>query len=380
MLKVLHIGKFYPPHRGGMETHLESLCQAMKHQVQLEVLVANGNRSECSEVIDGIPVTRLGTWAQIARTSICPKLVKAIRSREADVVHIHWPNPLAVIAWLASGHPGKLVFTYHSDVIKQKFLGQLFDPFLNRALRQAAAIISAAPQNVEASSVLSRFREKCTLVPFGIPLEPWLSRPSEKVAEIKRLYPGQLLFAVGRLVYYKGFQYLIEAMKNVNATLLIAGTGPLREKLLQTAADCGVAARVHLLGEVEDIAPYYHACDVFVLPSVARSEAFGLVQLEAMATGKPVVNTWLPSGVPYVSLDKVTGFTVPPADPASLSASLSRLLSDDELRERYGAAALHRVQSEFSLQRMADRTLAVYEQALTRDRVPQPQGAYSWDR
>src|SRR6185503_13936130 len=120
----------------------------------------------------------------------------------------------------------------------------------------------------------------------------------------------------------KGFEYLVQAMEKVDGRLLIIGDGPLRESLMQQAKARGILDRVVFLGEISDISPYYHAADVFALASVARSEAFGIVQLEAMACGKPVVNTNLDSGVPFVSLHGETGLTVPPQDPDALAFAL----------------------------------------------------------
>jgi rhamnosyl/mannosyltransferase len=186
------------------------------------------------------------------------------------------------------------------------------------------------------------------------------------VDQLHREYGDRLILAVGRLVYYKGFENLIAAMRDVNARLLLAGDGPLREKLQRLASESGAGGKVVFLGEIQndEIAPYYHAASVFVLPSVARSEAFGIVQIEAMAAGKPVVNTCLDSGVPFVSLDQVTGLSVPPGDTCALAAAINRLLDDDALRSRFGDAARARAESEFSVEIMKGRILSLYRQVL----------------
>ena len=154
-------------------------------------------------------------------------------------------------------------------------------------------------------------------------------------------------------------------MNSVDAKLLIVGDGPIRQELEAEAGENAlICSRVSFLGPVEDITPYYHACDVFVLPSIARSEGFGIVQLEAMACGKPVVNTRLQSGVPFVSLDGVTGVTVAPGNSAELADALNELLDDAVLRQRYGAAALHRARTEFTVGAMVKRTLDVYRKVV----------------
>jgi rhamnosyl/mannosyltransferase len=150
-------------------------------------------------------------------------------------------------------------------------------------------------------------------------------------------------------------------MTRVSGTLLIVGEGPLRGKLEQLTRELGVAQRVKFLGGVADVIPYYHAAELFTLASIARSEAFGIVQIEAMAAGLPVVNTKLDSGVPFVSLHGQTGFTVPPRDPVALGDAIGRLLNDSELRRAFGYAARIRAQQEFSLDTMVRRTMSLYE-------------------
>ena len=212
--------------------------------------------------------------------------------------------------------------------------------------------------------MLSARRKLCRVIPFGIRADAFEHPDAARVAELRRRYGERIVLAVGRLIYYKGFEHLVRAMADVRATALIAGDGPLGGALAAEAARLGVADRVVLLGRVNDadLKACYHACDVFALPSVERSEAFGIVQLEAMACGRPVVNTRLDSAVPHVSLDGLTGLTVPPGDPAALAAALSALLDDPARRAAMGVAARRRVHEEFSAELMARRTLEVYRE------------------
>ena len=363
-LRVLHIGKYYWPHRGGIETYLRLLCQRMRDQVDLRVIVANDCRCSTESVVDDVAVTRLGTAFRFASAPVCPAMVQKIRDTEADLVHFHFPNPLGLIAYLASGHKGRLVVSYHSDVIRQRLLGKAFEPILHHALKRASAVIATSPNYIDSSAILSSYRERCHVVPFGIVMEEFDSPDWASVSAIRRQYGPRLVLSVGRLVYYKGFEYLIRAMKRVQGTLLIVGDGPLHGALQNLAVQEGVGQRVIFLNEIEDVVPYYHAADLFVLASSARSEAFGIVQLEAMASGKPVVNTALRSGVPYVSVHGSTGLTVPPCDAGSLAAAINLLLDDNDLRERYGRAARLRASREFSLDRMVDRTFLLYQQVM----------------
>lgn len=363
--RVLHLGKFYPPHPGGMETHLQALCGELKQAMDVEVIVAGDGRATVEEMIDGIPVARLGTLLNLAAAPVCPEMVNRLRQSKADIIHIHWPNPTAVLAYLLSRHRGRLVFTYHSDIIRQKLLRKPFWPFLRTALKRARAIIAASPNYVETSPVLQKFRERCRVVPFGIPLAAFDCPDEVEVARIRRQYGPRIVLGVGRLVYYKGFEYLIRAMKEIKGQLLIVGSGPLLDELKREAASAAVSTRVHFLNSVKDVRPYYHAADVFALSSVARSEAFGIVQLEAMACSKPVVNTALDSGVTFVSQDQLTGLTVPPANAASLARAINLLLDDARLRAQLGRAGRKRVEEEFNLELMTRRTLEVYAEAMS---------------
>ncbi len=360
-LRVLHVGKFYPPHRGGMESHLQTLCKKLTKLVDLTVLVSNTASQSVAEEIDGFRLRRLGRVAEVAATSLCPGLIAELRQSDADIVHLHLPNPAAVLAYLVSGQRGKLVITYHSDVLRQRLLAACFQPFLKRILNGSAAIIAASPNYVESSSVLRQYRKRCTIVPFGIDFDGFDSVDASMVAKVRRTYGDRMVIAVGRMVSYKGFQHLIEAMALIDAHLVLIGDGPLRASLQQLVERLGISAKVSIRTGVEDLAPFYHAAQLFVLPSIARTEAFGIVQLEAMACSKPVVNTNLASGVPFVSPDGVTGRTVSPGNTLELASAIAQLLDDDGLRRRLGIAARQRVEKEFSAAVMVSRTMQVYQ-------------------
>jgi len=355
------VGKFYPPHMGGIETHLQTLSNELRRSLMVDVIVANEARDLCQEIVDGVAVTRLANLATVRSTPFCPHMVAALRSLRSDIVHLHLPNPAALIAYLMSGRRGPLVLTWHSDIVRQKMLSRALMPLHRWFVRNAYRCIATSPDYIESSPILSVSRERCRVIPYGIPLERF-AKPHNAVAELRRRYGPRIILAVGRLIYYKGFEYLMRAMAHVNGKLILIGDGPLRSRLERNAREMGVGERVFFTGEIDNskLAPYYHAADVFVLPSVARTEAFGIVQLEAMACGTPIVNTRLATGVPFVSVDGLTGITVPPRDPVSLAQAITRLLDDAELRSRYGVAAIRRVRSEFTAERMAARTLALY--------------------
>ncbi len=360
-LKVLQVGKFYPPHMGGIETHLQALCGELQRRVDLRVIVASDSDHPVEESIDGVRISRVPTRLTFASTPLCPGMVQAIGRSDADIVHLHLPNPTAVLAYLSSGHRGCLVVTYHGDTVRQKVLATLFAPFLHTVLRKASAIIATTHDYLRTSTVLARHLDRCHVIPLGIALEPFERCDPAAVAEVRQRYGDRLILSVGRMVYYKGFEYLIRAMQQVRGKLIIIGNGPLRPKLQKLTASLGLSGKVVLVGNIQKVPPYYHAAEVFALPSIARSEAFGIVQIEAMAAGLPVVNTALDTGVPFVSLHEQTGLTVPPEDPDALAAALNRLLDDQNLRQTLGRAATLRARQKFSLDTMTARVLALYD-------------------
>ena len=347
-----------------MESHLECLSNELKRMVDLEVIVANTSWRTANEIVDGIKVTRAGKLFDLQSAPICPDLVRKLRRAPADIVHLHWPNPSAVLAYLASGHRGRLVITYHSDVVRQRILAAAFTPILRAALKRAAAIIVSSPNYIDGSYVLPEFRDRCRVIPFGVSGDYFDQFDPQTVARIREEYGPRIVLGVGRMVYYKGFEHLVRAMTDVDAHLLLIGKGPLREPLNQLAGELGVAGRVTFLSEVNDIRPYYQAADVFALSSVMRSEAFGIVQLEAMACGKPVINTQLDSGVTFVSPHGVSGLTVPPADSAALSGGINQLLDRPEWRAELGEGARQRVAHNFTVSKMVQSTLALYHEVM----------------
>lgn len=372
-LRVLQVGKYYPPHMGGIETHLQNLSDELQKTVRVRVLVANNGSGTVREPVDGVDVTRVGTVATLAGAPLCPKMVGQIRRSDADITHLHLPNPAAVLAYLASGHRAPLIATYHSDVVRQKVLDTAFGPIQRRLLDRCEAIVVSSPNLIESSRTLSAYRDRCRVLPFGIPLDRFQRADAAEVARIRAEFGPRLVLGVGRMIYYKGFEYLIEAMREVDANLLLVGRGPLRAELEARVRALGVSDRVTFLGEMPDVAPYYHAADVFVLPSIARSEAFGLVQVEAMACGTPVVNTRLASGVPFVSRHGETGLTVAPKDAGALADAIRTLLRDDALRARMGEAARRRAEGEFGIRAMATRTLQLYGEISGRALLPSPE-------
>lgn len=356
-LRILQVNKAYYPHIGGIESLVRQYSEELGEMPDTDVRVLvcrDGRGKTCREKVGNADVTRAGSLGTYFSCPLSFSFIRLFRkmAKNADVVEIHVPFPLADAALLLSGYKGRVVVAWHSDIVKQKKLMLLYKPFMVRMLRRADCIITATEGHINGSDWLPQFRNKCRVIPYGITPEEYLSVPPKPVLTEQCSYPGSVkVFFTGRLVYYKGVDVLLKAFRSVRGCeLFIAGTGELEESLRKYSEIHGMNDRVHFLGFLPDetLRQAYRDCDIFVLPSVVKSEAFGIVQLEAMVYGKPVINTSLPSGAPCVSLDGVTGLTVPPADSDALAAAVNRLAEDSELREKLGNNAAERVKQHFN--------------------------------
>lgn len=350
-LRILEVNKFYAPHIGGIETLVEQRAGAFaqREDAEVKVLVCQERGRGSTEQSGGAEIIRcssLGTYFS------CPISLEFFRKfRElaawADVVEIHTPFPLGDAACLLSHCKCRVVIAWHSDVIKQKLLLQLYKPILRRFLKRADAIITATQGHIDGSSFLPAFRDKCRIIPYPLDIPRYEQARRFPILTPHSSTACKVLFA-GRLVYYKGVSYLLEAFRQVQGCeLFLCGTGVLEEELKRQAQ----GLPVHFLGRLsdEELKAAFADCDLFVLPSVENSEAFGIVQQEAMVYGKPVINTALPTGVPYVSRDGKTGITVPPRDARALAAAIQHLADHPELRRELGENAAAWVRSTYDM-------------------------------
>jgi rhamnosyl/mannosyltransferase len=332
-----------------------------------------GRTPHVEETDESVQIIRIGRWGTIKRLEIClglPRLLRSLSS-SVDLIHLHVPNPTMMLG-LALVRPAlPWVITYHSDVVQQRFLGKLVRPFENIVFRRAGAVLVSSPTFHAGSEYLQRHLDKLAIIPFGLDLAPMINPGAEALATAARLraeHGDTLWLVVGRLVYYKGINQALHALTQTPGKLLIVGEGPLRQELARLAERLGVADRVVWQGRLSEaeLIGAYHAATAFWFPSNARSEAFGLVQVEAMACGCPVINTNIfGSGVAWVSPHESSGLTVPINDPAALAAAARRLLTEPGLRERLGRQARERALAEFDQEQMARRTLQLYERVLS---------------
>jgi glycosyltransferase involved in cell wall biosynthesis len=365
---VLQVFKYYYPHIGGVEKVAQDIAEGLKKEVYTEVLTCHDERKDRREEVNGIPVYRAGTMGTYFSVPLAPQFPILMRkmAMNKDILHFHLPFPLGDVSYLLAGPRKRIVVWWHSDIVRPKHLYTLYRPLLRRFLERVDRVIVAAPQLRDYSPVLAEFASKCEVVPIGIdPARFSLTRSlKERSEEIRLKERMPIILFIGRLIYYKGIEFLIGAMKDVEAKLIVIGEGPLGARLESLTESLSLTDRVQFLGrlENEEIPAYLHAAQVFVLPSIANTEAFGIVQLEAMACGTPVVSTNLSTGVPFVNQDGITGIVVPPGDSGALSSAINRLLSDHEMRMAYGENGKERVRQHFTRELMLERILSVYRE------------------
>jgi rhamnosyl/mannosyltransferase len=294
-------------------------------------------------------------------------MMHAVRRSDADLIVLHEPNPWGLLSCAIARPRQPIVIYFHSEVVRPALQYALFyHPMARAVYSRAARIVVASPPMAEQAAALQPYREKIEIIPYGTDPARWLPTPEveRRAAAIRSAHGGRpLVLFTGRMVRYKGCDVLLRALASVDAAAVLAGDGPLRPELEAQAAALGLGDRVQFPGAVTpaELLALYHAADVFVLPSVTRAEAFGFVQVEAMACATPVISTNLPSGAPWVNQHGVTGLVVEPGDAAALAGALTSLLRDGDRRRRMGDAARRRVEEAFTLAQMGGRAAALFE-------------------
>jgi glycosyltransferase involved in cell wall biosynthesis len=342
-----------------MERVLETVCQASRGFVDNHVLVANDGRDTVEDVVDGIPVTRVGTMGAAGSVHIAPAFAAHLRRAQADLMVLHEPNPWALLSYTLARPRLPLAIWYHSNVVRPALQYALFyAPIARAAYRDARRFVVSSPPLAAHAAPLAEYQSRVRVIPFGIDPARWRNGSGAPPAE------PFVLFA-GRHVDYKGVDVLLRALARSTARAVIAGDGPRRETWQRLSRELGLDSRVTFTGEVSDgeLRRLMHECAILVLPSVTSAEAFGYVQLEAMAAGRPVISTDVPSGVSWVNQDGVTGLVVRAGDADDLRAAIDALIGDPQRRARLGAAGRARVEAEFTIERLRERLREFYEEA-----------------
>ncbi len=367
-MKILQINKLYYPWIGGVETVVKQLAEGINNVdgFVMDVLVCNNAFKTIHERINGVFITRASSAGIFFSMPVSISFIAWLKKlwKGYDILHIHLPFPLVEIAIWLIRPKNRLIVTYHSDIVRQKFIS-LFVAGLDKwTLMRAEKIVVSNPNIIKNSAVLMHFKSKCEVIPFGADMDGFAIKEDKKriTSEIHKTFGEKIVLFVGRLVYYKGVEYLIRAMKNIDAKLLIVGEGPLKGTLAGEVHKNGLESRVTFIPyQKEDkLIDFYLSASVFVLPSIYRSEAFGITIIEAMACGLPVISTELGTGTSYVNEDGVTGFVVPPRDSYAISCAINKLLSDHALLSNMGEAAYRRVETLFTVEKMLNGYKKLY--------------------
>jgi glycosyltransferase involved in cell wall biosynthesis len=368
-LHVLQVHQSYPPALGGIETHLRLLSEDLiRSGCAVTVLTCNRCLRTDVERRGRLTIIRLASPGKLLSMNLGLSVFGWLQQLRPDLIHIHDPYPLGDIAWLATSSRIPTVVTWHSDIVRQKRLLKLFYPLQQRFLSQVERIIATSRDYAESSEQLRGHQERVRVVPLGVSAADFeASKLSlQQVARLRREHGERIVLGVGRLVGYKGWEYLIEAMRRVEGRAVIIGQGPRRTSLGRLIRRSGLKDRVILTGPVafDELLAWYHACNVFVLPSIGRNEAFGLVQLEAMLCGKPVISTAVGTGVESVNQDGITGLVIPPKDGMRLAEAINQLLGDKALAEYLGWNGRERAVGVFSQEQCSRQVLAIYREVL----------------
>lgn len=366
---IVMLNKCYPPWVGGIERHVADLSKALvKRGWRVTALVVNDQRHETHERINGVEVIRTSRLGNVLSQPITRRYFVRLRELQPDLVHVHVPYPLG---WLTADRlhsQTPVVATWHSDIIRQRWLMPLLRPFEKRFLQRCQRVIATSQPLVQNSHSLKKYQDRCRVIPLGLP--PDSQAPKAEIAscraQIEERYPQPRLLFVGRLVGYKGLPFLLAAMRAIEATLLIAGDGPERGRLQDQCQQAGLEDKVYFLGRVDESMKQalYRSADLFVLPSITANEAFGYVLLEAMREGCPLITTDLPTGVRFVNQDQQTGLVVSPGDAPALEQAIKRLLGDDALRQQMGTKAKQRFDATFNFDGLIDAHEALYREVL----------------
>ena len=350
-LKVLQLGKFYPV-RGGVEkVEYDLMLGLSERQVMCDMLCA---ASEGGGRI--IPVNKNArliccrTWKKVAATMISPSMIFVLRRlcKQYDIIHVHHPDPMACLALFLSGYTGKVVVHWHSDIQKQKTLLRAYRPLQDWLLRRADLIVGTTPVYLKESPYLKSVQAKAICLPIGVrPMQIGVRpmHPEQKAVEaVRRRYRNRkIIFSLGRLVHYKGYSYLVDAARYLgdDYVVLIGGTGALKDELQNQIKSLALQEKVY---------------------RIQKTEAFGIVQIEAMSCGKPVVATTIPqSGVSWVNAHGLSGLNVEPGNAPALAEAIREITGDPVVYKGYCERALQRYETCFTAEQMIINSLNQYK-------------------
>ncbi|AHG62788.1 glycosyltransferase family 4 protein [Advenella mimigardefordensis] len=375
-MKVLHIFKtYYPDTYGGIE---EVIYQLVTHSadvgVHAEVFTLSKEVPRAiPEDFDGHLVHRIKRNFEFASTTFSWSAFNYFRklSREFDLIHYHFPWPAMDLLHFYANHGKPSVVTYQSDIIKQKMLLQLYKPLQQRFLSNVQAIVATTPNYVNSSPVLGQYLEKITIIPNGIEPVPLTDAIKERIKYWETTLSGPFFLFVGALRYYKGLDTLLEAATKVPYPVIIAGAGFEEANLKQIARTKGLT-NVMFVGAIseEDKHALLYLSYGFVFPSCTRTEAYGIVLIEASMYGKPMITCEIGTGTSYINLDGETGIVVPPRNPEALAGAMEALWQNPALAQQYGQTAKLRYERHFTANQMMQSYAELYRKCLQNGTAP----------
>lgn len=369
-MKILHIGKYYWPTRGGIESVTKSLAEGAVgsgHDVTVVCFVKNELPE--SEVICGVNVIRCSSLFTFMSQAVSLDYVSSVfkSAKNADLIHLHLPNMLGLLIMVFCTHKKKLVVHWHSDIVGKFFLRILFSPLQFLILYRADSIIATSKNYVKGSIFLSIFKKKIVVIPIGVKDRVLNLSIGEKKSPILKKFPDGrcIVLSVGRLVSYKGFEYLIDAANFLNdgISIVIVGGGPLQDELQMRITSNKLEAIVHLTGPLsdEELKPLFDAATMFCMPSINNAEAFGVVLLEAMTYGLPLIVSNIPkSGVPWVNAHNVSGFNVEVKNSIEIAEAINKIYINKQLRSMLSSGSRLRYVNNFTEDLFVERVMMLY--------------------
>jgi len=365
-MKILHIYKnYYPYSLGGVERHLQSLTESLYQSgVNSTILTTyQGEKVRCSQV-GQIPVYYFPANLEVASCPISLALLKKFRelAQSFDILHFHFPWPFADILPMLTRLNKPMVVTYHSDIVRQKWLKLIYQPVMRHFLNRADAIIASSNNYVNSSPVLKNYAHKISVIPYGLS-DAQFPQPSNEIIEYWRQRLGQDFFLfIGVLRYYKGLDYLLEAVRNTPFKMVIAGSGGEEARLLELQKTKNIN-NVFFIGKIteQDKAALYQLCRATVSSAHLRTEAFCISLLESLIYGKPAISTELNTGTSFVNRHNISGLVVPPADPDAIRKAMESLTSDEKLYQSLRQGTQTHYQEYFTLEKMRDKHIQLYE-------------------
>ncbi len=316
----------------------------------------------------GMRVVQAKEDFSLASTGFSRQSIGLLRelSAEADVVQYHFPWPFMDVAHFVARVNKPTLVTYHSDIVRQKVLLQLYKPLMKTFLGNVDAIVATSPNYLRTSPVLQQFKEKTSVIPIGLDESLYPRPDSTAVAGWRQRFGGRFFLFVGVLRYYKGLHILLEALKGSDIPVVIVGAGPVESSLLRQSAQ-GRLNHIHFLGAVpeQDKVDLLEACYGVVFPSHLRSEAFGISLLEGAMFGKPLVSSEIGTGTSFVNVHDRTGLVVPPSNPGRLREAMEALWRDPALAQSLGQAARARYEDLFTAERMGQSYADLYRRLVS---------------